>query len=354
MDGNFFITLCAAFAGFLAPVFFYAGMVRNTPRFGQSENKSAFLPLIAVWIIISTVLYECLYDEKQFLGTLSFLELGVPLVVAAMLCVVRRRFLYPSLLIGAVIGTFIIPDAMLEEVVSLPVLYTKALIIAAWFLFSSIYRYADTGDGMLSLQSLTIAAGVAVLGIINAVPMFLGDLAIVYAAGLVAVLIFTFPPARIKFSTNDACSLGFVMFFLILRCFLEYAGECAAIFALYLPVDVAWALFLKVTFWNKYSDVRQNTAYYSVLDKGISPLMAFYFACRVQIVLFFVGNIQAVIEHTISLIGIAFLMTVWFIYKFRTLFARTQSLRNINRQVIEDLQERVNDIKEYIRKDENF
>ena len=48
------------------------------------------------------------------------------------------------------------------------------------------------------------------------------------------------------------------------------------------------------------------------------------------------------------------MITLWLDYRFRNIPTPPQTLRDINAQVLEELQDRVNEFKSYIKKDNDF
>ena len=80
--------------------------------------------------------------------------------------------------------------------------------------------------------------------------------------------------------------------------------------------------------------------------------MAASFSCRIQLLLIFFGVFQTLSVHQYSLLTVSTIITVWFLYRFHNLDQQQQSIAEINRKVLEDLQDRVNDIKQYIHGDD--
>jgi len=361
MDSVFFIVLFAAFAGFLAPAVCYSFIVRRSSRFnsGNSPQKSAFPPFAAATFVLSAGLFFVLYTPRDFLTSFSLVELCVPfaaafLIYLSTLSAKTAKFFPLFLFIGAAAGSAALPDEAAAAVLPLAPLYNRMIICAAWFAFACIYRYADSGDAMLSVQSATVAGGIAVLGFINAIPAFLGGIGLIFAAASAALMSFTWHPSRMHISAQTASCFGFLLFAPCIWAAAENAGGCVVIYALYLLVDFIWAAALRLTFIEKYAVIADNTAYRAAVAEGMQPAAAAAFSFRAQILLLFLGTFQALAERQESLLLISVLITTWFLYKFRNISEGNANLRDINRQVIEDLQDRVNDIKQLIGKDKDF
>lgn len=165
---------------------------------------------------------------------------------------------------------------------------------------------------------------------------------------------FTWHPSRLHVSAHAACCFGFILFAPCVWTAAENAGSCVMIYALYFLVDFVWAVTLRLTFVEKYAAIADNTAYCAAVAEGVPPASAVAFSFRAQILLLFLGTFQALADNHGSLLLISVFITVWLLYKLRNAGEGNANLRDINRQVIEDLQDRVNDIKQYINKDKNF
>lgn len=361
MNSTFFIILFAVFASFLVPSVCYSFIVRGSSRFngGTSLQKSAFLPFAAVTFILSAGLFFVFYTPRDFLTSFSFAELCVPfaaviLIYLSALYDKTAKFFPMFLLAGAAAASAVIPDSAAAAVLPFAPIYNRLIICAAWFAFSFIYRFANSGDAMLAVQSATVAAGIAILAFINAIPMFLGVIGIIFAAAFASLMSFTWHPSRLHVSAHAACCFGFILFAPCVWTAAENAGSCVMIYALYFLVDFVWAVTLRLTFVEKYAAIADNTAYCAAVAEGVPPASAVAFSFRAQILLLFLGTFQALADNHGSLLLISVFITVWLLYKLRNAGEGNANLRDINRQVIEDLQDRVNDIKQYINKDKNF
>ena len=168
-----------------------------------------------------------------------------------------------------------------------------------------------------------------------------------------ALLSFTWYPSRVKITSTTASAIGFIIFSIMAFAIIENAGACVVILSMFLLVDFLWALFLKLTFIDKYRNIIDNTCYQQALGEGMSPEQASSFAIRAQVLVLFFGCFQAYSPNQGSLIAVSFFIIVWFCYKFKNMPTSPQSLKDINTQVFEELQDRMNEIKEFVRKDKD-
>ena len=86
----------------------------------------------------------------------------------------------------------------------------------------------------------------------------------------------------------------------------------------------------------------------------MDPAQAASFTVRIQMLMLFFGCFQAYSPTPWSLLLVSTMITLWLDYPFRNIPTPPQTLRDINAQVLEELQDRVNEFKSYIKKDNDF
>lgn len=361
MNSTLFIVLGIALVAFLLPAFVYSVLVKKNKPFNMENTlkESVFLPVFITLFLLSNALFFIFYDPKQFLSSVSYLMLVTPFVAIFMVYLslynkYTSKYFLLFLFLATVIGTLIMPDECFINISPLPVIYNRLILCAAWFVFSFIYRYANSGDSMLSTQSITIAGGIGILGMINAIPPLLGYLGFIFTCAFATLFPFTYFPSRLRISSQTASCFGFLLFIPCAWVAAENAASCIIIFSMYLLIDTAWAIVLRLTFLDKYADISQNTAYKQALEDGIPPSTAISFSYRGQLLLLFLGSFQAVASYQASLLLVSSLITLWFLYRFHNIYEQIGSFRDINHQVLEDLQDKIDDIKQLIGRDDSF
>lgn len=357
MSINFIISIIAAFFAFIIPSVSYKIFSSGNNPFADKNIKSIFLPFITSSLVISSVAYPFAYDKYDFLHSFNFIEMITPFLLAVLLFFsgktsrTSKHFII-LLLLASVICSFTIPTETVSSILPLPALCTRIIIFAACFLFSYLYRYANLGGATLGTQSVAIALGISVLGIIGAIPFFLGLLGMIITAGCFAIMVATYPPSNKTVPDNDASCLGFTLFALMLWTTGEQAAPCVAIFTLYFVTDFIWALLLRLTFIEQYSNIKENTAYRQAIAQGIAPQFATSFLCRAQILIIILGAFQAYNSQPHSLLLISTFIGIWLSYKMRNLSENNKTIKDLNKEVLEDLQARINNIKQYTNKEE--
>ncbi len=360
MNMNFLITLGLAFLSFVVPVVCYSVMARKS-NFNRkaSLTNTAFLPLFAVLLPLMLLAYFFLYNGNDFIGSFNLWQIIIPFAGALMISAVgvypRLERWFPLILILAVaLSAAVIPDSALRFIPALEPWTNRIIIAAAGLLFAGIYRYANSGDGMLASQSLTVSSGIGILGTLNAAPFLLGIFGWMYTGAFAALLAFSWHPSRIKISRYDATACGLILFALTAPMAGEGAASCCIILSLFFLIDFAWALLLELTFLPRYDDLYANTSFQQAVAEGMNPAQAASFSMRIQLLMLFFGCFQAYSPTPWSLLLVSSLIALWLIYRFRNIPAPMQSFKDINAQVLEELQDRVNEFKNYVKKDDQF
>lgn len=359
MNMSFFIILGLSFLSFIIPAV-WLGRVARKGTFNQSRlGDSSVLIISSVLLPLSLAAYFLLYQESDFVGSYKFwqplMAFGGTILIA--LCGhfdTLKKYFWLVLLLCVISSVAAMPEAGFPLIEQLSPLGNKILIAVIWFVFAAIYRFANNGNGLLASQSATVTLGIAVLGTLNAIPMFLGAYGWMFTAALLALTAFSWYPTRIKITDNDASAFGFMLFSLIAPVSAEGAGSCCVIFAMYFLIDFAWALLLKLTFLPRFDDIYANSALQQAIANGMNPAQAATFTLRIQMLMLLFGCFQIYSPTPWSLLFISTLIAIWLVYRFRNIFLATQSLKDINAQVLEELQDRVDEFKNYIKKDENL
>jgi hypothetical protein len=352
MNINFFITLAAVLLCFIAPAIMYNSVAKNNSVFNsfQSIKRSSFMPIYITLAFALIVGYLVLYNPSTFIFSLTNIEIFVPLTGALTIYLSGyntrlSKLTLPFIFSWAIAAVLVMPEEAMLFIPMLPSWLNRIILIAVWFIFSCIYRYSNSGDEMLAVQSISLGIGIALLMILDALPYLLGLYGFAYVAAFMALLAFTWYPSRIKISTNAASSFGFMLFGLISYAVAEGCGPCILIFCMYMIVDFLWALGYKLTFQDRYNNLIDNTCYRQAVEEGMHPIKAVSFTIRIHMLLIFFGCFQIYSPNQMSLVILSIFLTIWFCYKFKNIPTPVQHLKDINTQVLEELQDRVEEFK---------
>lgn len=361
MNTHFLITLAAVLLSFTVPALFFTRFAGGQMVFNRSASifRSAFLPIAITVLPLMLLAYALFYDPKDFIYSLNVWEIVLPIafgiVIFATDYVPRAKSAAGWIILaGSAVCALTLPQDAVAAMLPFNPWLTRGIIAVAWFLFSYGYRYVNSGDAMIAVQSTTISSGIGILAALGALPFLIGLFGWIYTGAFAILLSFTWYPARIGISKDSASAFGFILFGTAVLAMGENCLPCILIFSMFMIVDTLWAIAYRFTFLEQYRDILANTAFQQALHEGLTPRRAASFSIRIQFVLVIFGCLQVYSPNQMSLVVLSAILAIWLSYKFRILSAPPQSLKDINRQVLEDLQDRVNDFKEYIKKDDDF
>ena len=355
MNSTFFITLALAFCCFLLPAIVYNRV--NSHNDAAFNSRYLFFPLCISILIFSVTAFLLFYDSAQFLTSMTMLELVLPLLLSMLIYIIDQRIprLTPiAIVISAGLCVSVIPADALAAITPFPPLYNKLLLTAACTLFCYIFKYTNSEDSITLAQAITICAGISVLGFINAIPLLIGIIALLFVAGFLALFTINRYPARAKLSNIDTICIGFIVFALMTWATTENALGCVIIYNLYLVIDLAIAFLLWCSFAPQYKNIMRNTACAQAIRNGIAPENAISFSYRIQLLLLFFGSFQALSPNKFSLILVSTLITAWLLYRLHDLHPEKQTANDVARNALEDMQEQINDLKQHIDEEDKF
>ncbi len=359
MNMTFLIALGLFFVSFIAPAICYSFASRKGIFNLDRSSNSAFLPIFFVLLATTLLVRLLFYAETDFIGSFGFLQIIIPFTGAFLIFATGRssalqKWSLPVLVIAVLLSVAVMPAETMNIAPTLPALTNRLILTFIWLFFPFLYIYLNNGSGSLAIQSVTFGFGIGIIGILNAIPLMLGMLGWTYAAAFLALAIFTWHPSRIKISHSEATAFGFLTFALIAPVSAEGAASCCLIFCLFFLIDFCWALFLKLTFLPRFDNFFANSGFQQAVADGLDPGQAAAFITKSKMIMLLFGCFQIYSPAPWSLLLISSLITLWLNYRFRNIPAPVQKLRDINSQVLEELQDRVNEFKNYIKKDNNF
>ena len=123
------------------------------------------------------------------------------------------------------------------------------------------------------------------------------------------------------------------------------------IFSLYYIVEVIWAGLKKLSRKPQYQEIVPNTFYYQTNLSGLSPDIISENIFKLDALLVIFGCFQIYAPNSYSLAILGVILTFWFLNHLRNWQVAERSLGEINREVVKDLKENVEDIKKNLDKD---
>ncbi len=359
MNMTFFIVLSLVCFTLAASTVSFA-LIARKGIFNQSDIKnSVFIPSLLILFVTTLAAWFFFYDQDDFIGYFPLTQLLVPFACSALICIIgyyypNNRWLWLVVVISACLSVLAVPEDNFLFTSALPPLLIRIFLAAGWVLFAFLCRYANNGSAALAGQTIFVALGISILAFMQALPFFIGVYAWLFTIVLFIMLFFSWYPSKIRISSIDAMSLGFLLFSLIVPAITEGAISCCMIFIMFMAVDFLWAFVLKLTFLPQFQNIVENSAFHQAIAKGATPSQAAFFILRAQLMTLILGCFQVYSPMPWSLMLVSFFIILWVDYRFRNMFVPVQTFRNINTQVLEELQDRINEFKDYIKKDDKF
>ena len=174
-----------------------------------------------------------------------------------------------------------------------------------------------------------------------------GNFAAALLGALTALLVYNWYPAKLLLNDGACVSLGFLLGWLTILTAREGTGSCALIYAMYYILVICWAVGRKLI--ANDGSLVSNTPYYRLNASGLSPAEIGQNVAKLLTVLLVLGSFQVYAPNNYSLPLAAALVTLWFMSKLNNWQEPQQSLKDINREVIRDIKDNVEDIKKIIR-----
>ncbi len=167
----------------------------------------------SIWVMLGAAAMLALFswaDDLRGLGILPRLAIQAATVVVVLVSLPADALMFQGLLP-------LIPDRLIAALL--------------WLWFVNVYNFMDGIDGITSIETTTIAGGIAVLGIFIGITPVLGAFAVIALASALGFLPWNWHPARIFLGDVGSVPLGFLMGWLLVM--LAISGHWAP--ALILP-----------------------------------------------------------------------------------------------------------------------
>lgn len=361
MSLSFIFIIFSMLICFVIPAIWYKKVADNNGVFnrGKALKSSIFLPIFIPVSICLIFAYLAFYNPADFVNSLSLWQIvatfGGALAVYIFGYMQQLKKFFPLIILFfALLCTVLADDKSVDIFPSLPIWLNRGLLALLWTVFSLAYRYTNSGNAMLAIQSGFISLGIGLLGLMGAIPFLASAGGWISFAAFLALLVFSWYPSKIVIGATTASSLGFLLFGIASMVIFENAFSCIVVFSMFFFVDVAWSWMYKLSFIDKFSSVYANTAFSQTVSEGMHPAQAALFSVRIQAIMLFLGCFQVFSPVKGSLIIFSFIICIWLSYKYRTLSLASNSLKAINSQLIEELQQQVDEVKKYVGRDSPY
>ena len=354
MEFVYIITLAAFLVCFLAALvgLRLAASELSSPVPGSSWRCDAFLPVLLVSFAAFVLLFAFANRTYDQIFPLTWVDLLLAFVSAAAVYAVSLfkktgRFALPALAGAVLLCTAFLPADFMLFQNHLPFWGDRFCIVLLWTLFAWCFRYMNGIDGIASLQASGFVCGLLILSVLGGLPLLYGNFAAALLGALTALLVYNWYPAKLLLKDGACVSLGFLLGWLTILTAREGTGSCALIYAMYYILEICWAVGRKLI--ANDGSLVSNTLYYRLNASGLSPAEIGQNVAKLLTVLLVLGSFQVYAPNNYSLPLAAALVALWFMSKLNNWQEPQQSLKDINREVIRDIKDNVEDIKKIIR-----
>lgn len=320
-------------------------------------NKYSYTPLYLCISISFIITFFLFHKDNDLLFTPDLLDILIPLSVGGALfvffnCINSEVYRLLGIFLGVGIASLTIPNSFLLFQGELPFWADRCLVILIWFAFSACYKYLNGIEGILSIQTISIFIGLLVLYFLGVFPLMYAMLSFCIIAIMSVFLIYNWYPEKLSLNDGACTSLGFICGWILILSGLEGVASCTTIFSMFFIYEVLWALVKKLTFQPQYQDIYANTNYYQANISGLSPADVCHNIIKIQIILVAMGGFEIYAPNGFSLPIFSFIFVAWLSIRMKNWLVIPQTFRELNKGLLNDVTENINEIKQNIRKDD--
>lgn len=356
MEIELIITIAAFCASFVISFVGLKAVSMNLTSFVPDYNyrKDTYLPIYAASFAAFLLLFGFNKINYDFIFPIGWLEIISVFAVSGGIYLVSlfkktEKYTLPVVALGAILCSLFLPEEFLLFQGCMPLWLDRICLILIWVAFSWSYKYLNGIDGLVSIQSFSIAFGIFILSVLGAVPNLIGNFSIILLGVFSSLVLFNWYPAKLLLKTGACVSLGFLLGWMLLLCGKECTPACGLIFAMYLIVEVLFATAKKLTLKPQYKDIVSNTVYYQANISGLSPVVVCEAIAKIMAVLVIFGCFQIYSPNNYSLPLASFILTAWFLSRIKNWQDPDKTLMELNRDVINDIKDNIDDIKKIIK-----
>lgn len=354
MEFAYIITFAAFLVCFLtALIGLRLAASKHTPLISDNSlRRDSFLPVLlvsfaafALLLAFSNETYDQIFPLTWSDLLLAFISTSA--IYTAFLFTKNNRLGLMTLIFFVLLCTALLPNDFLLFQNHLPFWGDRLCIFLFWTMFAWCFRYLNGIVGIASLQASGFACGLLILSILGGLPLLYGNFAAAVLGALTALLIYNWYPAKLLLKDGACVSLGFLLGWLAILTAREGSGSCALIYSMYYLLEICWSAGRKLL--AKDGSLVSNTLYYRLNTSGLSPAEIGQNIAKLLTILLVLGSFQIYAPNNYSLPLAAALITLWFMSKLNNWQNPEQSLKDINREIIRDIKDNVEDIKKVIR-----
>ena len=333
--------------GFLAMYFMYRGCCRQFAANGVFKlNMLPFLYIYGLFIL-AAVAAGFLTDNHDFVEDITWWRIVMPLAGAAFIYLGYLFFndrLFMAITASVVILTvYIQPLGNGRPFTILSEWELRLLISVLAVVYCLGNRILNLLPHIFIVPQIMVLLGLVILSLIGAVPVYVGICAAMLAGTLGAYLALNYYKLQIEFDDGACVGVSYLTLNLLLLNMGEYSFPSCVILT-----TIFWAELL-VALWNKYilrqeRTLAECTNYYLGAEKyNVNVLVNSM--VKINIVILFLSWFQLFSVNQYSLMIIALALAVWLNGTVGSRLGGVRSLKQINKDFMQDLKQNITDAK---------
>ncbi len=310
------------------------------------------------WIVFPSTIFAILAsvglyyvdDFSDFITNLSLQSIIMPLsVVALTACIypLKCRFVFQSIffIVAATVTVISFPSAVIDFSPTIPTWGNIVLTISVWLAATFSLRILKGLPVLTFMQTSTLAGGVAILSLISGLPQIFGIIGFAFLAISLAYLPSLWNGSEKTLSSEDCDLLGYICGWIIVFSSAEAAGPCISCFCMYWIIETLWSVGLKLTFMPQYSNIINNSLYNKALQTDLPPNVVYQFISKQAFIALLFGTFEVYAPNRFSMPVFTALILSWNLYRLITWKTSTASIKETNKQVIEEIRDSVDLLK---------
>ncbi len=350
MSNVFLYFLLMFIFGFLGMFAIFSPLANKYSHTLKFENKMAPIQYIFLFYVLGSLSSYFLVDINDFIEPITLKRIIIPILLSIVIYLSAQILSFKSLSIVVLgclaITVYLQPVSIGSPFPNIPEWLLKLIVILFFSIFCLFYRILNCIPQSIIIPSVITILGVCVLSLIGAAPIYSALSIIMFVGALLAYLGVNFYETKIGFDDADCTVIGYIIANLLLQNLGEYNFTSCIIFT-----SVFWAE-LVVAIWNKVmvfksGSLMENTNYFIAANKYNSKIMGMNIA-KVAVISAFIGWFQLFSINQYSLIIISLFIILWLNNSIGTAFEKKKSLKEINKDFVEDIKRNIDDAKKLL------
>lgn len=315
-------------------------------------------PWFYLWTILAAglgLIYAFMPTYADFVAKFSSLNVAVWCGLALLIYIVylfeTDWLTFAVIVISSIVTSLLIPHDFFVFGGLLPLWLDRlsmALIICAFTYGAS---FLNGMAGIYGLQMVCIGLGLAVISFLGGIPLLLGFMGAFTAGVWLGFTQLNWYPADIEINDGACMSGGFLICGLLLQGTIEFAGPSMLVLSMYVWAELVFIFVNRYLLNQRYLEIYQNTAYYSIFSKGIELSVISFSVVKILMVNFVLALFQLKISSPFSMPIFAMVADLWLLNITYRASAGPMTLKEANQEFIKNIKEGLASLKQPSQKD---